>query len=204
MPAAPPAPWRLLFIEDSEEDCVLLVETLRRQGFACLAERVDRPAAVEAALDGEPWDAIIADYSLPAFSALDALDLVRARGLDLPFIVVSGTIGEERAVDVMRAGAHDYLPKDQLARLGVSLAREIREAQVRAEQRRLTASLDRALAETYGTQGEADRQGGELHARLRYCRTEHIFEIGLRPFLEDLGRRLAGLSDEIGRQFLFE
>jgi uncharacterized alpha-E superfamily protein len=62
----------------------------------------------------------------------------------------------------------------------------------------------RALAETYGTHGEADRQGGELHARLRYCRTEHIFEVGLRPFLEDLGERLAGLSDEIGRQFLFE
>jgi signal transduction histidine kinase/putative methionine-R-sulfoxide reductase with GAF domain len=98
-------------------------------------------------VDQQPWDAVIADYRLPSFDALEALELLRARGLDLPFLVVSGTINEEQAVAAMRAGAHDYLPKHQLARLGVSLAREIGEAQVRAEQRRLTESLDRALAE---------------------------------------------------------
>jgi signal transduction histidine kinase/DNA-binding NarL/FixJ family response regulator/putative methionine-R-sulfoxide reductase with GAF domain len=147
MSAAPPLPWRLLFIEDLEPDFALLLATLQSQGYHCVGERVYDREGLVAALDQYAWDAVIADYRLPSFGALEALAVLRGRGLDLPFLVVSGAISEDQAVATMRAGAHDYLPKHQLARLGVSLAREIGEAQIRAEQRRLTESLDRALAE---------------------------------------------------------
>lgn len=190
MTSVPPAPWRLLFIEDSEDDFVLLVATLRAQGFDCLAQRVDQPAALQAALDQHTWQAVVADYHLPGFSALEALELLRARQLDLPFVVVSGAIGDDQAVAAMRAGAHDYLPKDQLARLGVSLAREIGEAEVRAEQRRLTASLDRALAEAELLNAIASTAAGQanldqiLAAALEHLRQVIAFTGGSIALLE--------------------
>jgi PAS domain S-box-containing protein len=121
----------VLIVEDSEDDTLLILRELRRGGYTLDYVRVDTPAAMHAALDRQPWDIIIADYTLPAFSAPEALKLLQSQKLDLPFIIVSGTIGEEIAVAAMKAGAHDYLIKGNLARLVPAVERELREAQER-------------------------------------------------------------------------
>lgn len=135
---------RVLIVEDSEDDMLLMIRELRRGGYTLDYERVDTPAAMEAALDRQPWDIAIADYTLPAFSAPDALKLLQRRKLDLPFIIVSGTIGEEIAVAAMKAGAHDYLIKGNLTRLVPAVERELREA--RERQKRQDA--EKALRES--------------------------------------------------------
>src|SRR5215208_256981 len=129
-------PLKVLLVEDSEDDALLLVRMLRRGGYDPAWERVDTQSAMEAALDGGSWDLIISDHSMPAFSSLAALGLLRRKGfVDLPFIIVSGQIGEDAAVAAMKAGAHDYLMKDNLARLNSAIERELREADVRRERR---------------------------------------------------------------------
>ncbi|MBD2353100.1 PAS domain S-box protein [Tolypothrix sp. FACHB-123] len=122
---------RVLIVEDSEDDTLLLVRELRRAGYNLHYVRVDTADGMEAALNQELWDIVIADYSLPAFSGLDALKVVQKRKLDLPFIIVSGTIGEDIAVGAMKAGAHDYLIKGNLTRLVPAVERELREAEER-------------------------------------------------------------------------
>src|SRR5829696_4471889 len=135
-------PLRVLLVEDSENDALLLVRGLRRGGYDPTWERVDTPAAMEAALDGRGWDLVISDHSMPNFSSSAALGLLRSKGfVDLPFIIVSGQIGEDAAVAAMKAGAHDYLMKDNLARLNSAIEREIREADVRRERRRAEVAL---------------------------------------------------------------
>src|SRR5215204_3519541 len=130
------APLRVLLVEDSEDDTLLLIRSLRRGGYDPIWERVDTAAAMEAALDGRGWDLVISDHGMPAFDSLAALALLRRKGfVDLPFIIVSGQIGEDAAVAAMRAGAHDYLMKDNLARLNSAIERELREAEVRREHR---------------------------------------------------------------------
>jgi PAS domain S-box-containing protein len=133
---------RVLLIEDSEDDALLLVRTLRKGGYDTTWERVDTAADMEAALDGRSWDLVISDHSMPAFSSSAALGLLRSKGfVDLPFIIVSGQIGEDAAVAAMKAGAHDYLMKDNLARLNSAIERELREAGVRRERRRAQVAL---------------------------------------------------------------
>src|ERR687890_1218030 len=128
---------RVLLVEDSEDDALLLVRRLRKGGYDPTWERVDTPADMEAALDGAGWDLVISDHSMPAFSSSAALGLLRRKGfVDLPFIIVSGQIGEDAAVAAMKAGAHDYLMKDDLARLNTAIERELRDADVRRERRR--------------------------------------------------------------------
>ncbi|HEY9724839.1 MAG TPA: ATP-binding protein [Chroococcales cyanobacterium] len=124
-------PLRVLIVEDSQDDAELVAYELKRGGYDSVVERVDTPTAMKTALDKQQWDIIIADYTLPSFSAPAALNLLKERGLDLPFIVVSGTIGEDRAVAAMKAGAHDYVMKDNLARLSPAVERELREADER-------------------------------------------------------------------------
>jgi two-component system, NarL family, sensor histidine kinase UhpB len=132
----------VLLVEDSEDDALLLVRTLRRGGYDTTWERVDTAADMEAALDGRSWDLVISDHSMPAFSSSAALGLLRSKGfVDLPFIIVSGQIGEDAAVAAMKAGAHDYLMKDNLTRLNSAIERELREADVRRERRRAEVSL---------------------------------------------------------------
>jgi two-component system, NarL family, sensor histidine kinase UhpB len=129
-------PLRLLLVEDSEDDALLLLRMLRRGGYDPTWERVDTPAAMEAALEGGGWDLIISDHSMPAFSSLAALGLLRRKGfVDVPFIIVSGRIGEDAAVSAMKAGADDYLMKDNLARLNSAIDRELRDAEVRRKRR---------------------------------------------------------------------
>ncbi|HTE52762.1 MAG TPA: response regulator [Kofleriaceae bacterium] len=132
---------RVLLVEDSEDDAELLLRELRRGGHDPRWSRVDTPEAFASALVEDKWDAIFADYSMPRFSAPEAFAMVKARGLDVPFIIVSGTVGEEAAVAAMKSGVHDYLLKDKLARLVPVVERELREAVVRAEGRKMQERL---------------------------------------------------------------
>ena len=131
----------VLIVEDSEDDALLLVRELRRGGFEPAFERVDTPSALRAALARQEWDILFADYSMPHFSGTAALALVRERGLDLPFIFVSGTIGEDTAVEAMRAGAQDYVTKGNLKRLLPAVERELRDARERRDRKRAEATL---------------------------------------------------------------
>jgi len=134
-------PLRVLFVEDSEDDMLLLVRHLRQGGFDPTYKVVQNAESMRAALDQHPWDVVISDYALPQFNGLAALDLLKQTGLDIPFIIVSGTIGEETAVAVMKAGAHDYLMKNNLTRLGPVVARELQEAEGRRNRKRAEAAL---------------------------------------------------------------
>jgi diguanylate cyclase (GGDEF)-like protein len=129
----PAQPLNLLLIEDSEDDAALVTRTLTRAGFAVNACRVDSADGLREALLLQPWDIAVADYTMPSFSGTKALTMVREHGVDLPFIFVSGTIGEDIAVAAMKTGAHDYIMKGNLARLPPAVERELREAQVRRE-----------------------------------------------------------------------
>jgi len=131
----------VLVIEDSEDDAVLVETELRRAGYTPVCQRVETTEALRAALDRQGWDLIISDYRLPRFDGLAALALVKEKALDAPFIIVSGFITEEAAVAAMKAGAHDYVMKDRLARLGAAVERELREAKVRRERRRSEGQL---------------------------------------------------------------
>src|SRR5262245_55038360 len=108
---------RVLLVEDSQPDAVLLLRALERGGFAATWERVDTAQSMKRALEKQPWDLILCDHAMPSFSAPAALELLQQHGLDVPFIIVSGYIEEETAVAAMQAGAHDYIMKDRLARL---------------------------------------------------------------------------------------
>src|SRR5918911_469971 len=136
------APLTVLLVEDSEDDALLLVRTLRRGGYDPTWERVDTALTMEAALEGRSWDLVISDHSMPAFSSLAALELLRRKGFEhLPFIIVSGQIGEDAAVSAMKAGAHDYLMKDNLARLNSAIERELRDAEMRRKRRQAELAL---------------------------------------------------------------
>jgi PAS domain S-box-containing protein len=132
---------RLLIVEDNEDDAMLVVRNLRGGGMDLDFERVETAAAMSMALSVQPPDIVISDNTMPAFDASSALRLLRDRQLDVPFIVVSGQIGEETAVALMRAGAHDFVLKDSLARLLPAVTRELREAEERREQRRTQSAL---------------------------------------------------------------
>jgi two-component system sensor histidine kinase/response regulator len=130
---------RVLLVEDSADDAELVVRALRRDGCELTYERVDTPEAMRAALVNGSWDLVIADYSMPRFNGLAALKMLRETGLDLPFILVSGTVGEEVAVEAMKCGADDYILKSNLARLPLAFKRELRDHKVRAERNRAEA-----------------------------------------------------------------
>jgi two-component system cell cycle sensor histidine kinase/response regulator CckA len=133
-------PLRVLIVEDSEEDGLLLVRELKRGGYEPIYERVETASAMQAALERQTWDLVIGDHSMPRFSSTAALAQLRERGLDVPFICVSGTISEDQAVATMKAGASDYFAKGQLTRLVPAIARELREAKGRAALRASEAS----------------------------------------------------------------
>src|SRR5438128_6168968 len=134
-------PLRVLIIEDSEFDARILVNTLRQGGYQPTFQRVDTAEGLRAALKEECWDIILSDYNMPGFSAPEALTIVQESGLDLPFIIISGGIGEDVAVAAMKAGANDYLMKGNLARLAPAVERELREAETRAAGRRSEEAL---------------------------------------------------------------
>jgi PAS domain S-box-containing protein len=132
---------RVLQIEDSEGDAALIVRALEKTLYQVEWERVEDAAGMRAALAERAWDVIISDYYLPQFGAPAALGILLDSGRDIPFIVVSGRMGEDTAVEMMKAGAHDYLLKGKLARLGPAVERELRDAESRRERRRAEEAL---------------------------------------------------------------
>lgn len=132
---------KVLIVEDSETDAELLLHALRKAGFNPTARRVERPAEMQAALRQDYWDVIISDFVLPQFSGLEALKVLQATGQDVPFIILSGKIGEEVAVEALKAGAHDYVLKDRMTRIGVAIERELRDAAARRQRRQAEAAL---------------------------------------------------------------
>jgi len=146
-PASPPSapsikvPLRVLIVEDSEFDAQMIVSILRKGGYDVSFERVETADALRRALHERAWDMVLADYNLPDFDAPGALRILQESGLDLPFIIVSGGIGEDIAVSAMKSGAHDYLMKGNLNRLVPAVERELREAANRASQREAKRAL---------------------------------------------------------------
>lgn len=140
-------PLSILIVENSESDALLTVQELKRNGYDPTYERVDTMEKMVAAISRKRWDIVIADYPMPQFSGLAAIRLIREAGLDLPVIIVSGAIGEETAVSAMKAGASDYVMKDNLARLGAAIQRELRDASDRRERRKAEAALRRTEEE---------------------------------------------------------
>lgn len=131
--AQPAKPLRLLLVEDSEYDARLLIHYLDSAGCHTVHRRVCTAADIASALKEETWDLMLCDYNLPGMDFQEALELLKQYHLDIPFIVVSGAIGEELAVDVMKSGAHDFIVKDRLSRLVPAIQRELREAIGRRE-----------------------------------------------------------------------
>jgi len=116
-------PIKALLIEDNPADAELIIRELRGAGFEPQARRIEKPEELRAALVETSWDVILSDHSMPDFGSAEALTIVRELGRDVPFVIVSGQIGERAAVDVMRAGARDYVSKSSLNRLGVIVHR---------------------------------------------------------------------------------
>lgn len=131
----------VLIVEDSEDDALLLLRELKRGGYEPTFERVFTAKAMKAALDKQTWDIVISDYVMPRFSGLDALEVLHKSGLDIPFIIVSGKIGEDVAVEAMKAGAHDFIAKGNLTRLNAAIERELREAETRHKRKLLEKAL---------------------------------------------------------------
>ena len=163
-------PLRVLFVEDSEADAELVSAELRRGGYDVEFERVETEDAFLKSLHGRKWDLIISDFSMPQFDGLRAFQSFHESGLDIPFIFVSGAMGEERAVQAMKAGARDYILKGQLGRLNAAVQRELAEAEGRRkrreaetakarEQRRLAVALQAARAGVFEYRIPADENG---------------------------------------------
>ena len=191
------APLKVLLVEDSEDDALLVLEELRAGGYAPRERRVLTRQEMQRALADETWDVIISDHNLPRFSAIDALLLVIESGLDIPFIIVSGTIGEEIAVEAMKAGASDFVMKNSLGKLVPAVGnavqaadarrkharaeREIRES--REQLRRLTSHLEGVREE------ERARLAREIHDELGGILT------ALKMDISWLGRRIGEVPE---------
>jgi two-component system cell cycle sensor histidine kinase/response regulator CckA len=130
-----PGPLRVLIVEDSADDTLLIAAALERGRLDPVFERVETAEGMKTALDRHDWDVIICDYSMPKLTGPQALAIYRQRGLDIPFIAVSGTVGEERVAEMIKAGAHDYVLKSNLNRLPPAVKQELRAAQERRGRR---------------------------------------------------------------------
>lgn len=196
-----PIPLRVLVVEDCAADCQLLLRHLRLGGYEPAYELVDSPEAMEKALEDLEPDLIISDYVMPRFSGLAALELMKARGLDLPFIIVSGQIGEETAVAAMKAGAHDYIIKGNLARLIPAVERELREAQVRREHREADEKLQIAHDELRRANAELEMRVERRTEALARANAELQVEVAERQRAEeereDLLRHLQVVNERL-------
>ncbi len=132
---------QVLIVDDSEDDAILIARALEKDGFKLSYKRVDSAETLSAALDEGPWDIVLSDYSMPAFDAVKALELCQRKAFDAPFIIVSGRIGEEIAVDMMKAGASDYVMKDDMPRLSPAITRELRAARDRKIRRQAQLAM---------------------------------------------------------------
>ncbi len=185
-------PLRVLIVEDLEDDAVLMNRELERGGYSINYVRVDTADALTRALDSQSWDVVLSDHSMPKFSAPQALALIKDRGVDLPFILVSGSIGEDQAVAIMKAGASDYLRKENLARLLPIVEREIREAGIRKA--RVTAEEALRESETlYRTLIETSPDAivvTDLETRVRMTNPQALRLLGVKSIGELEGKGL--------------
>ena len=185
-------PLRVLIIEDSEDDTLLIMHELKRGGYDPKYERVETAGAMNDALNQQEWDIIISDHSMPHFNSLNALDVLKKRGLDLPFFLVSGTIDEEMAVSAMKAGVHDYIMKDNLKRLIPAIARELRDEVVRQDRKR---------------KEEALRESEKRYRQVIENATEIIYSLNTKgnfTYGNPAGLKVTGFSLEELRQFNYQ
>ena len=140
-------PLKVLLLEDCEADAILLARELKQGGYAPTVERVWAEGPMEEALRREPWDVVISDFTMPSFNAFASLSLLKKHKLDIPFIIVSGTIGEEKTVSAMKAGAADYVAKGNLGRLVPVIARELSDAHERQLRKQTEAASASACAD---------------------------------------------------------
>jgi signal transduction histidine kinase len=193
---------RLLLVEDNDTDALLLVRQLKKEGFDPDHIQVKTRDEMESALDSGNWDLVVSDYSLPGFGGRDALDLFKSKNLDIPFILVSGTVGEDIAVNIMKGGANDYLMKTHLNRLGPAIKRELEETVMRREKRqaekelilakkaaeessRLKSALLQNMSHEFrtpmnGILGFSELLNGELTDPRTKMMAEHILTSGIR------------------------
>lgn len=193
---------RVLFVEDSLADAFLLERALARGGFRVVCDRVDTSEAMARALEEREWDLILADHSMPQFSAPEALQLLQQKRLDLPFIIVSGHIEEETAISAMHSGAHDYIMKDRLARLVPAVKRELSEAEVRRARAKTEEELRRAHEEL---ELRVEKRTADLKAanqKLRDVLEERKrLEAELLEIAENERRRIGfDLHDDLGQK----
>ncbi|MEI6457081.1 MAG: histidine kinase dimerization/phospho-acceptor domain-containing protein, partial [bacterium] len=193
---------RLLLVEDNDTDALLLVRQLKKEGYEPDHIQVKTMDEMERALDSGTWDLVVSDYSLPGFGGRDALELFKSKNLDIPFILVSGTVGEDIAVNIMKGGANDYLMKTHLNRLGPAVKRELEETVMRREKRqaekelilakqaaeessRLKSALLQNMSHEFrtpmnGILGFSELLNGELTDPRTKMMAEHILTSGMR------------------------
>jgi PAS domain S-box-containing protein len=137
-------PLRVLMVEDSEDDILLMIRALKQGGYDPVYERVEDAPSMRKALEKGSWDVILCDYKMPQFNGLAAITLLKETGIDIPLIIVSGAIGEETAAECMRYGAHDYIMKGNLFRLIFAIERELRETESRSQHKRAEEAVRRS------------------------------------------------------------
>ncbi len=165
-------PLRVLLVEDSLADAELTLAELRRGGYQPLHERVDTPVAMQAALDKQTWDIILSDYVMPCFSGPEALKIAKERATHVPFIVVTGQIGEATAIETLTAGAHDYIMKGSMARLASAVQRVLQDAVLRRERREAIEALHKAHEELRLAHAELERRVEERTTELASANQE--------------------------------
>src|SRR5579862_2354044 len=176
-------PLRVLFVEDSADDVKFLLYELRHGGYDPIYKQVQTAEDLKEALLFGDWEVVISDFRMPNFSGIDALGVLKESGKDLPFILVSGTIGEAAAVESMKAGAHDYIMKDNLARLVPAIQRELQEASERRSRRQAEAAL-RESEERFHTMADS------APVLIWVCQANSAYTYVNKPWLEFTGRPL--------------
>ncbi len=194
-------PLRVLIVEDQEDDAALMLRELRRAQFDPVSERVETEQELSAALEEGGWEVVLCDHGLPKFNSLQALKLLHETGLDLPFIIVSGSIGEDLAVAAMKSGAHDYILKGNLARLGPAVERELREAEGRQARRNAEDQQQDLLRELEQAYTQLERRVREITASIMFTDLEGSTQL-LTRLGDEENQSLLAVHSRIIRQQL--
>ena len=194
-------PLRVLIIEDQEDDATLMLRELRRAQFDPVFERIETEQEMRAALEQGGWELVLADHGLPSFNSFQALKLLHEMDLDLPFIIVSGSIGEDVAVAAMKSGVHDYILKGNLARLGPAVERELREAEGRQARRDSEDQQQDLLQELEQAYSQLERRVREITASIMFTDLEGSTQL-LTRLGDEENQSLLAVHSRIIRQQL--